>query len=289
MEEVCGVLTKMIIIMSYIFIFIAWISAYVIFAVGISLLVEGDIGAAVFAFTSAFGIWILGFWMFKKSKSVSFQIKYIMLFVLAGLALFLSLILLLIAEIPGFIAVLVISACNLCWGMVLLKREDGQVSSEQTQAASFNEPNFAEQTGSETSAISQWNQYVQRLKQLKDDVNNDQITDIIDHIETISRQVLEFVKAHPKHTGKLVKFMEYYFPTTIKLLENYVSFSQKSVISENVKEMLEKISQGLAGIEKAFEQLLSNLYADKVMDMDAEVALLEQTMAIEGLGSEKPF
>ena len=284
-------LTKGIAVIFNIVTFISWMIAYVFLAVGASLLVDDwDIPTAIIVAICAFGLWFFGFWLFRKSKKYNSQTRHIMLFLLAGLTIFLSLILLVIVEIAGFIVILVMSASNFCWGMILLKREQKQETSKQT--ASFDESNLAKQTGSdgkEISVISQWNRYVQRLKQLKDDVNNDQITDVIDHIETISRQVLEFVEVNPKHTGKLVKFMEYYFPTTIKLLENYVSFSQKSVISENIKEMLEKISQGLAGIEKAFEQLLSNLYADKVMDMDAEVALLEQTMAIEGLGTEKPF
>ena len=284
-------LTKGIAVIFNIITFIAWITAYVFLAVGASLLVDDwDILTAITVAACAFGLWFFGFWLFRKSKRYNSQARHIMLFLLAGLTIFLSLILLVIAEIAGFIVILVMSVSNFCWGMILLKREQKQVPSEQT--VSFDKSNLTKQTGSdgkETSVISQWNQYVHNLKQLKDDVNNDQIIDVIIHIETISRQVLEFVEAHPKHTAKLVKFMEYYFPTTIKLLENYVSFSQKPVISENVKEMLEKISQGLVGIEKAFEQLLDNLYSDKVMDIDAEVALLQQTMAIEGLGSEKPF
>jgi len=271
-----------------IIIYMIWAAAYFCFAVSIELLADGDIVSFFVGAFFSIWLWVLGYCLFRKATRSEPSSKYLMICLLAPALLVCALALLGAGDTLLFIVLLVIAAINLYVGVVSLRREKRRLSGLNT---ALDQQKLANQTEDEKNKgfIIQVRRYVQRLRQLRSTIPNDPIANRVIHLETISQQILEFIETHPNYTGKLHKFTEYYFPTAIKFLEKYVSFSKKPVKSENIKESLEKTSQGLISMEKAFEQLLNNLYEDKVMDMDSELALLQQTMAIEGLDTKEPF
>lgn len=268
-------------------IFITWIVAYILLSVAISMLTDGDIGGAVFGAVAAIGLWAIGLWIFRKMKKPNHHRRYMLFCFLAFTVFLLALIFLAIGEVAIFVVSLVVALVCLLLGLKFLKITKAQSPAQSTSNQS--NPIVQEESGGASNIVDQGYQYIQRLKQLRLSIQDEQVVNRVSRLETIGQQIIEFVETHPGHTGKLNKFMDYYFPTALKFLENYASFSQKPVKGENVQETLEKIAQGLISIEKAFEQLLDNLYEDKVMDMDSELALLQQTMAIEGLRVEDPF
>jgi len=260
---------------------------YIFLAFSISMLVERDVGAALFGLVGALMLWALGFLIFRKMKETSYHRKYMFFCFLAFTVFLLALIFLAIGEVAIFVVSLVVALICLLLGLKFLKITKAQSPVQSTSNQS--PPVVQGESGGASNIVDQGYQYIRRLKHLRISIQDEQVVNRVSRLETIGQQIIEFVETHPGHTGKLNKFMEYYFPTALKFLENYASFSQKPVKGENVQETLEKIAQGLVSIEKAFEQLLDNLYEDKVMDMDSELALLQQTMAIEGLGVEDPF
>lgn len=131
--------------------------------------------------------------------------------------------------------------------------------------------------------------YVQRLSNLRNIIQDVKINSQIEHMLTISKQIFDYATNNPSEINKLERFINYYFPTALTLLENYASFSQKSVKSSNIKEVLEKISASIANIEEAFEHQLDNLYHEKVLDVNADIAVLERIMREEGIGFDNPL
>ena len=79
------------------------------------------------------------------------------------------------------------------------------------------------------------------------------------------------------------KFMQYYLPTTLKLVKAYREFDGQPVQGENVTKVKAEISDTLDTINTAFENLLDSLFQDDVMDISTDISVLETMLAQEGL------
>ena len=79
------------------------------------------------------------------------------------------------------------------------------------------------------------------------------------------------------------KFMDYYLPTTMKLVNTYEEFDAQPVQGENIVGIKQEIEETLDTINEAFARLFDNLYADTAMDISTDIDVLEAMFAQEGL------
>lgn len=110
-------------------------------------------------------------------------------------------------------------------------------------------------------------------------------TSISRHISEISKtitKILNFVEEHPDKARQLKKFMDYYLPTTVKLINNYSQYKQNPN-GKNVEQGLSKIETIMSTVEKAFKSQLDNLFEDKTLDLVSEINVLDTMLKTEGL------
>jgi hypothetical protein len=81
------------------------------------------------------------------------------------------------------------------------------------------------------------------------------------------------------------RFMDYYLPTTDKLMTQYRQLGSAGA-GEQVKKAMGSIENSLDMIAKAFEKQLERLYADEALDITTDVQVLETMMASDGLTDE---
>ena len=85
------------------------------------------------------------------------------------------------------------------------------------------------------------------------------------------------------------QFLNYYLPTTIKLMEQYVTLQNQSLKTENITEGMQKIEDLLDKVIIAFQRQLDALFEADVVDITADIRVMEQMMASEGLTNKKDF
>ena len=83
--------------------------------------------------------------------------------------------------------------------------------------------------------------------------------------------------------GKMHKLMDYYLPTTLKLVEAYKEFDSVSAPGPDILSAKEQIENTLDTINQAFKELLNNLFQEKVFDVTTDAQVLETMLAREGL------
>ena len=111
----------------------------------------------------------------------------------------------------------------------------------------------------------------------------------IDLIERLTTQIFGCVKEHPEKLKQIRQFLNYYLPTTIKLMEQYVTLQNQSVKTENITEGMQKIEDLLDKVIVAFQRQLDALFESDVVDITADIRVMEQMMASEGLTEKKDF
>lgn len=99
-------------------------------------------------------------------------------------------------------------------------------------------------------------------------------------------RIFEALEKNPRDSQQVRKFMSYYLPTTVKLLESYRTFLNAGD-GANITSSLERIEGSLNMIASAFEKQLDKLYADDQLDIHAEISALETMMAADNL-TDKP-
>ena len=124
---------------------------------------------------------------------------------------------------------------------------------------------------------------VGELRRLNDNIEDAEISAHLDHIEEVTGQIFDHVITQPDKRSVVRRFMDYYLPTTIKLLNQYDRMDSLGAEGENITAAKEKIRQMLSTVSAAFDRQLDSLYQDAYMDVSAEITVLEQMMAQEGL------
>jgi len=131
--------------------------------------------------------------------------------------------------------------------------------------------------------LSQGREYIERLAQLKDSIQDEEISRRIANLQKISRQIFDYISKNPGQMRKINTFMDYYYPTALKFIESYAEYDNKAVKGENIRSTLEKIRASIARFEEAFNHQLNNLYSDKALDIETDIAVLDDIMKKEGL------
>ena len=82
---------------------------------------------------------------------------------------------------------------------------------------------------------------------------------------------------------QIKKFQSYFLPSTIKLLEAYDRMSAPGVAGENTDKARSGIAAMLQTEAAAFQKQLDALYKNDALDVDADIKVMEQLLAREGL------
>ncbi len=139
------------------------------------------------------------------------------------------------------------------------------------------------------SVIHQGNVSIAKIRQLNDEIPDERMSAQIDLIERLTAQIFDCVKEHPEKLKQIRQFLNYYLPTTIKLMEQYVTLQNQSVKTENIEEGMQKIEGLLDKVIVAFQRQLDSLFETDVVDITADIRVMEQMMASEGLTRKTDF
>lgn len=88
---------------------------------------------------------------------------------------------------------------------------------------------------------------------------------------------------NPSLASDLRKFMNYYLPTTKKLLDVYCDMDKETIISANVGKTKKEIEDTIDTINQAFENLLNSFFEEKALDVSSDISVLQTMLAQEGL------
>ena len=125
------------------------------------------------------------------------------------------------------------------------------------------------------------------MKRLDDNIADPGISADIVRLEQVSEKIFEEVKRDPKKLPKIRRFMDYYLPTTLKLLNSYDRMSATGVSGENIDTTLAKVEGMMRTIVAAFEKQLDSLYGADALDISTDITVLETMMAQEGLTGQE--
>ena len=123
---------------------------------------------------------------------------------------------------------------------------------------------------------------------------NDRIADPvlsakIDRLEEITGKIFREVEQHPEKQSRISTFLNYYLPTTQKLLDSYADFESAGVEGENLNQAKSRIEDTMDSIVRGFEHQLDALYHVDAMDVASDIQVMETMLRRDTSTAEQDF
>lgn len=131
--------------------------------------------------------------------------------------------------------------------------------------------------------IREGDSYIRRIHACNDAIPGAEISAKISRMETVIDRIFDRVEQEPDSVDEIRRLMEYYLPTTIKLLEAYQELDSQPVDGENIRSSKEEIEKTLDTLSTAFEKLLDSLFQDTAWDVSSDISVLRTMLAQDGL------
>lgn len=137
------------------------------------------------------------------------------------------------------------------------------------------------------AVVSEGREYVQKIRRINDELPEKVISAKLNRLEIVVAKIFNHIELNPEKLPEIRRFMNYYLPTTLKLVDSYREFERQPVQVENIITAKNEISQTLDMINTAFETLLDDLYQDDTLDISTDISALKTVLAQDGLVDHK--
>ena len=127
---------------------------------------------------------------------------------------------------------------------------------------------------------------LREIREVNDDIPDEVMSAKIDRIEEITGKILKYQKEHPNKEGQLRSFLNYYLPTTLKILRAYAQLDAQGIEGENISAAKKRIEDMMDQVVYGFEKQLDKLFQDDAMDITSDVEVLENMLKKDGLSDE---
>lgn len=125
---------------------------------------------------------------------------------------------------------------------------------------------------------------VSEMRRLNDSIQDPTLSQQIDRLEHTTQKIMDAVAKSPDKLSQIRRFLNYYLPTTLKLLNAYDRMDATGVEGANIDGTKGRIEDIMSTICTAFDRQLDALYGQEAMDISTDINVLEQMLAREGLG-----
>ena len=132
-------------------------------------------------------------------------------------------------------------------------------------------------------AIAEGNEYIRRIRRIHEDISVKEVSEKLERLEEVCKRIFEHVEQNPEKLGDIRRFMSYYLPTTLKLVEAYHGFYHQPVQGKNIAAARREIENTLDDINIAFEKMFDKLFQEDALDISADISVLSTLLAQEGL------
>ncbi len=129
---------------------------------------------------------------------------------------------------------------------------------------------------------------ISEMRRLNDNIPDPRLSQQIDHLEEVTGKIVDQVVSQPKKLPQIRRFMDYYLPTTLKLLNAYDRMDSTGIAGDNITATKDKVSAMMDTIVRAFDRQLDALFGEEALDISTDITVMENLLAREGLTQDKP-
>ena len=127
---------------------------------------------------------------------------------------------------------------------------------------------------------------MKEMGRLYSSIKKPEVRSRINELMSVSDKIVRDAIDDPSDVPQIRKFLDYYLPTTIKLLNTYDRMSAQEVSGENITGSMERIEDMLDTAIEAYKKQLDALFANQAADIQMDIEIMNGMLAREGLGGK---
>lgn len=128
---------------------------------------------------------------------------------------------------------------------------------------------------------------ISEMHRLNDAIVDERISSQIEHLETVTEKIVEYIIEHPGKKGQVRQFFNYYLPTTIKLLNAYDRMDDTGISGTNIDGTKGQVAEMMDTALEAYDKQLDALFGDEALDVSTDIKVMENMLKAEGLTGDE--
>ena len=137
--------------------------------------------------------------------------------------------------------------------------------------------------------LEEGNRALSEMGRLYMSIKDPEIRSKINEIMRITDKITQDAIDDPKDIPQIKKFMNYYLPTTLKLLNSYDRMSSLGIEGENLDRSMNSINEMLDAAIEAYKKRLDSLFENQALDIETDIEVMNTMLAREGLTGNDEF
>ena len=127
---------------------------------------------------------------------------------------------------------------------------------------------------------------IKEMGRLYTSIKNNDVRRRINELMRISDKIVQDAIDDPSDVPQIRKFLDYYLPTTIKLLNAYDRMSDQGIEGTNLSKSMSSIEDMLDTAIEAFKKQLDSLFANQALDIETDISVMNQMLEREGFSDD---
>lgn len=137
--------------------------------------------------------------------------------------------------------------------------------------------------------LEEGNRALSEMGRLYMSIKDPEVRGKINEIMRITDKITQDAIDDPKDIPQIKKFMNYYLPTTLKLLNSYDRMSALGIEGENLDKSMKNINEMLDAAIVAYKKRLDSLFENQALDIETDIEVMNTMLAREGLSGGSEF
>lgn len=124
------------------------------------------------------------------------------------------------------------------------------------------------------------------LRQIRDENNlipDAELSAQMDQLDDVAGRIFRTVAEQPEKAPQIRRFMDYYLPTTLKMLAGYRKMDERGVSGDNAAATRAQIRKAMDVVLKAFDKQLDAMYQNDMLDLSTDIDVMETMLKQDGL------
>ena len=133
------------------------------------------------------------------------------------------------------------------------------------------------------SLVEKGQEMLDEIRKENDLIPDAELTAQMNQLDKVANQIFHTVAEQPAKAPQIRRFMDYYLPTTLKMLTGYRKMDERQVKGQNANEARAQIREAMDTVLKAFDKQLDALYQDELLDISTDIDVMETMLRQDGL------
>lgn len=119
------------------------------------------------------------------------------------------------------------------------------------------------------------------IETCKRKIRDPEVKTEVEKLNLTAEKIIAFLEENPEKIRLARQFIDYYQDTASSLLQKYVKLQDTDLSTGEVQKLKTETAKAVKTLHTVFEGQFQKLLRNEMMDMDAEIRLLQQTAKME--------